>query len=113
MLTVLPSAPPRSSAIASASVGPWNESGGAVRLIRPLSSRPVISSLVEAGEISSTPSRIETERATGIVTDDAQEPAMQLAPSPTSLRAAETPAWSLGLIVLGLQGHRVVARRPP
>ena len=55
----------------------------------------MISSLVEAGEISSTPSLIDTERATGIVTDEAHEPAMQLAPSPTSLRAAETPAWSL------------------
>src|SRR4051794_23375913 len=95
MLTVLPSAPPRDLEIASASVGPWNESGGTVRFMRPLSSSGVISSLVEAGEICSTPSLIETERATGIETDDAQEPAMQLAPSETSLRAADTPAWSL------------------
>ena len=42
--------------------------------------------LVEAGEICRTPSRVETERATGIETDEAYAPSMQLAPSPTSLR---------------------------
>ena len=65
----------------SASVGPWNLSGGAVRLTRPSSSRSVISSLVDAGEISRTPSRIVTERAVGIVSAEAQAPAMHEAPS--------------------------------
>ena len=78
-----------SFSIALASVGPWNESGGAVRLIRPLSSRPVISSLVDAGEISRIPSGIATDRATGIVSAEAHSPAMQVAPSSDILRAAD------------------------
>src|SRR5436190_23549450 len=92
MLTVRPFAPPRSFSIALASVGPWNESGGAVRLMRPLSSRPVISSLVEEGEISRMPSGIATDLAVGMVSAEAQAPAMQLAPSSDILRAADTAA---------------------
>ena len=72
-----------------ASVGPWNESGGAVLLTRPSSSSPVISSLVDAGEISTASSGIATDSAVGIVSADAQAPAIQLAPSEsTNLRAA-------------------------
>src|SRR5436189_5873399 len=92
MLTVLPFAPPRSLSIALASVGPWNESGGAVRLMRPLSSRPVISSLVEAGEIWRIPSGMVTDLAVGIVSAEAQAPAMHEAPSSDILRAADTAA---------------------
>jgi hypothetical protein len=74
----------------SAKVGPWRASGGAVRFISPSgSSRPVISSLVEAGEICSTPSRDDTDSKVGIVSADAHAPAMQLASSDsTILRAA-------------------------
>ena len=54
---------------------------------------PVISSLVDAGEISRTPSGIATDWAVGIVSFDAQAPVMQLALSEsTSLRAA----WTAG-----------------
>src|SRR3954447_11903271 len=96
MFTVLPWAPPIESAIALASVGPWNESGGEVRFTRPSSSRSVISSLVEAGEICRTPSGIETDCAVGIVSADAHAPVRQLAPSEsTSLRAACTAACGL------------------
>ena len=87
-MTVLPLAAPRSLEIASVRVGPWKRSGGEVRATSPLSSRVEISSAVEAGEISMTPSGIVTERAVGIVSVEAQAPAMQLAPSATSLRAA-------------------------
>ena len=92
MLTVLPWAPPRAFSTRYVdSVGPWNESGGAVRLTSPSSSRPVISSLVDAGEISSTPSGIATDSAVGIVSAEAHAPAMQLALSDsTILRAACT-----------------------
>ena len=96
MFTVLPEAPPIESAIVLASVGPWNESGGDVRLTSPSSSRSVISSAVEAGEICSTPSGIDTDWAVGIVSDEAQAPVMQLALSEsTSLRAAWTAACGL------------------
>ena len=79
-----------------ASVGPWNLSGGAVRFTSPLSSRPVISSLVEAGEIWRIPSGIVTDCAVGIVSADAQAPVMQVAPSEsTSLRATCTAACGL------------------
>ena len=79
-----------------ASVGPWKVSGGAVRLTSPSSSRPVISSLVDAGEICRTPSGIATDSAVGIVSAEAHAPAMQLAPSEsTILRAAWTAhCWS-------------------
>src|SRR5256885_4352100 len=90
MLTVLLFAFPRFFSIVLARVGFWNESGGAVRLRRPLLSSGVISSLVDAGEISRTPSGIATDRATGIVSDEAHSPAIQLAPSSTILRAADT-----------------------
>src|SRR3954452_24556674 len=107
MLTVLPFAPPRSLSIALASVGPWNESGGAVRLRRPLSSRPVISSLVDAGEISRIPSWIATDLAVGMVSAEAQAPAMHEAPSSDILRAAETAAdgsvWLSSVRILTLE----------
>src|SRR5918992_2125032 len=91
MLTVLPSAPPRSSSTKFASVGPWNESGGDVRLTNPSSSRPVISSEVADGEISGISSGTETDSPLGIVSAEPHGPAMQLAPSDVaSLRCAWT-----------------------
>ena len=72
-----------------ARVGPWNESGGEVRLTKPSSSRPVISSEVADGEISGTSSGTETDSPLGIVSAEPQGPAMQLAPSDVaSLRCA-------------------------
>ena len=110
MLTVLPSAPPSSSSRYLASVGPWNESGGAVRLTKPLSSRPVISSEVDAGEISRTSSGIVTDSAVGIVSADAQAPAMQLAPSESTILRRPHRGLLVGAaaVVLGDQLDRVV-----
>ena len=55
----------------------------------------MISSLVDAGEISTTSSGIATDSAIGIVSADAQAPAMQLAPSATIFSTDETAAcWS-------------------
>ena len=79
-----------------ASVGPWNESGGDGPVDQPVvvEIRDLVA--VEAGEICSTPSGIDTDWAVGIVSDEAQAPVMQLALSEsTSLRAAWTAACGL------------------
>ena len=61
-----------------------------MRKTRPLSARSVISALVEAGAICATPEGTVAPLAIAIVLADWIEPAMHVAPSPISLRAAFT-----------------------
>ena len=98
MLIVLPWAPPSSSSTRPASVGPWSGPAG-----RPVDQTVVLEIgdlvAVDAGEICSTPSRIVTERAIGIVSDEDQAPAMQVAPSSDDLASRLHGGLRVGLVV--------------
>ena len=98
MLIVLPSAPSSSSSIRYvASVGPWNESGGDVRLTKPSSSRPVISSPGRGrrDQRDLLGDRRPTRRS-GSSSAEPHGPEMQLAPSEVAACARLHGALRIG-----------------